>query len=435
MEKIKIAVIGLGTVGSGVVKIINEKKEKIKKRFGFEIEISECADLDRSRYNSLVEAGYSCGCYYPDAFDLLQNTKANIIVELIGGFEPARSIVLEALQQGRSVVTANKELISRSGQEIFEAADRNGADVYFEAAVGGGIPIIRPLKDMLLVNDFTYVAGIVNGTTNYILTRMSKEGLDFESSLKKAQGLGYAEPDPRADIEGDDAQAKIAILASIAFNSRVTKEEVYKQGITGITARDIVYARELGYCIKLIAYAARKENKGIYAFVRPALIPQTHPLSLVEDVYNAIYVKGDSCGELMFFGEGAGSLAAGSAVAGDIVEAARAIVSGSRGKTKCSCFEKFQVLPLDKFASRYYVNLKAADRPGVLAKIAGCFGDAGVSIASVIQKESMEGFANIVFMTHVTTEEKMKRAISSIKSLDVVESVENVLVVLDEEVL
>lgn len=435
MEKIKVAVIGLGTVGSGVVKIINEKKEKIKKRFGFEIEISDCADLDRSRYEALVEAGYSCGCYYSDAFDLLQNTKANIIVELIGGFEPARSIILEALRQGRSVVTANKELISRSGQEIFETADRSLADFYFEAAVGGGIPIIRPLKEMLVANEFTYVAGIVNGTTNYILTRMSKEGLDFESALKKAQKLGYAEPDPRADIEGDDAQAKIAILASIAFNSRVTKEQVYKEGITGITARDIVYARELGYCIKLIAYAARKENEGIYAFARPALVPQKHPLSSVDDVYNAIYVKGDNCGELMFFGEGAGSLAAGSAVAGDIIEAARAIAAGSRGRTKCSCFENFRVLSPDNFASRYYVNLKAADKPGVLARIASCFGDAGVSIASVIQKESLEDFAYIVFMTHITTEEKMKKAISNIKSLDVVASVENVIVVLDEEVL
>jgi homoserine dehydrogenase len=435
MHQVKVAVIGLGTVGSGVVRIINEKREKIKKRYSIEIEIVDCADLDRSKYDSLLEAGYSCGCYYSDAFELLKQTQADIVVELIGGYEPARKIILEALHKGKSVVTANKEVISRSGQEIFDAASNNKADVFFEAAVGGGIPIIRPLKDMLVASDFSYVAGIVNGTTNYILTRMSREGLDFESALKKAQELGYAEPNPRADIEGDDAQAKIAILASIAFNSRVIKEKVYKEGITGITARDIGYARELGYCIKLIAYAAKKAE-GIYAFVRPALIPLSHPLATVEDVYNAIYLKGDNCGELMFFGEGAGSLAAGNAVVGDIVEAARAIVNGYRGdETKCSCFESFPILEIDEFASRYYLNLKAEDKPGVLAKVASCFGNAGVSIASVIQKESLGDYAYIVFMTHTTTEGKMKKALSMIKSLDVVKAVENVMVVLDEEVL
>lgn len=435
MKKIGVAIIGLGTVGSGVVKIINEKREKIKKRYGFQLEILDCADLERKKFEDLKEKGYECGCFYLDAYKMLENTNADVIVELIGGFEPAKSLILKAIESGKSVVTANKEVVSRSGEEIFDLALEKGVDFFFEAAVGGGIPIIRPLKEMLVANKFSYVAGIVNGTTNYILTRMSKEGLDFNSALLKAQELGYAEPDPRADIEGDDAQAKIAILSSIAFNSRVLKDDVYKEGITTITEKDIKYAGELGYCVKLIAYA-RQENDGIHAFVRPALIPMSHPLATVDDVYNAIYLNGDNCGELMFFGEGAGSLAAGSSVVADILQASLAILKGCKGQeTKCSCFEKVEILPMDVFSSKYYLNLKAADKPGVLAKIAGCFGEAGVSIASVIQKESHGDIANIIFMTHKTTERRMRHAIELISSLEVVESIENSLVVLDEEVL
>lgn len=434
-ESVKVAVIGLGTVGSGVVRIINEKNEKIKKKYGFSLEVVDCADLSKERYIKLIESGYACGCYYADAFQLLENTTADIVVELIGGYEPARTIIIEALKRGKSVVTANKEVVSRSGEEIFKTAEENGADFFFEAAVGGGIPIIRPLKEMLVANNFSYIAGIVNGTTNYILSRMTHDKLEFEKALKQAQELGYAEPDPRADVEGDDAQAKIAILSSIAFNTRIVKEDVYKEGITSITSRDIRYADELGYVIKLLAYA-RKEKEGVHAFVRPVLIPKNHPLASVDDVYNAIYLNGDNCGNLMFFGEGAGSLAAGSSVVGDIIEAALAVQKGCRGQdTKCSCFESINVLPMDSFSSKYYVNLKAKDEPGVLASIAGCFGKAKVSIASVIQKESDENSAYIVFMTHTTTEKKMQEALKLIKSLDVVESIENSLVVLDEEVL
>ncbi len=327
MKAVKVSVIGLGTVGSGLVKILNEKKEKIKERYGFEIKINDCADLDKNRYDLLVSKGYECGTYYSDAFELLEKTDSEIIVELIGGYEPAKSIILKALKSGKSVVSANKEVVSRSGEEIFDTAEKMGVDFFFEASVGGGIPIIKPMKEMLVANDFRYVAGIVNGTTNYILTRMTKDGLDFETALKQAQELGYAEPDPRADIEGDDAQAKIAILASIAFNTRVVKDAVYKEGVTTIKPQDIRYACELGYRIKLIAYAASSNGK-IFAFARPALIPLTHPLASVDDVYNAIFINADNCGNLMFFGEGAGSLAAGSSVAGDLIEAARIKISG-----------------------------------------------------------------------------------------------------------
>jgi homoserine dehydrogenase len=434
IRKVNVAVIGLGTVGSGVVKILNEKKEKILERFGFELKISECADLNRDRYSQLVSEGYDCGSYYEDAFELLEKTGAEIVVELIGGYEPARSIMLKALGMGKSVVTANKEVVSRAGYELFEAAEKSGVDFYFEASVGGGIPIIRPLKEMLAANNFRYIAGIVNGTTNFILTRMSSEGLTFEESLKTAQELGYAEPNPQADIEGDDAQSKIAILASIAFNSRVSKEQVYKEGITTVTRRDIAYADELGYRIKLIAFS-KSHNDGIFAFVRPALVPKNHPLALVDNVYNAIFVSGDSCGDLMFYGEGAGSLAAGSSVVGDIIASAQALVSGRRGFTGCGCFRDLEVLPIENLKSRYYVNLRAEDRPGVLAKIAGCFGDSNVSIASVIQKESDGKSAYIVFMTHETEEGNLRRALRLIERLDVVEKLENVFIVLNEELV
>lgn len=434
-QEIGVAIIGLGTVGSGVVRILNEKKEKIKKRFGLDIRVLDCSDLSRERYEALLTQGFECGCYYPDAFELIKNTKAEIIVELIGGYEPAKTLILEALSRGKIVVSANKEVVSRSGNEIFEAAEKNGTDFYFEAAVGGGIPIVKPLKNMLVANSFSYVAGIVNGTTNFILTKMTKEGLDFEDALKEAQRLGYAEPNPKADIEGDDAASKIAILASIAFNSRIVKEMVYKEGITGITSRDIRYAGELGYIIKLIAYA-RREIDGIHAFARPALIPKTHPLSAVDDVYNAIYLNGDSCGNLMFYGEGAGSLAAGSSVVSDIIDGALSLIKGSKGmENRCSCFEDLKVIPLEEFSSRFYLNIKASDKPGVLASIARCFGDCGVSIASVIQKETVEDSAYIVFMTHTTREGQMKEALEMIKSLPVVEEVVSCLVVLDEEVI
>lgn len=435
MEKVvKVAVIGLGTVGSGVVKILNEKKQKIKERFGFEIQISDCADLNVERFEALKELGYECGCYYPDAFDLIEKTEAQIIVELIGGFEPAKSIIKKALESGKSVVTANKEVVSRAGFEIFESAERGKVDFYFEASVGGGIPIIRPLKDMLVGNEFNYIAGIVNGTTNFILSRMTYDRISFEEALKIAQELGYAEPNPKADIEGDDAQAKIAILTSIAFNSRVTKDQVYKEGVITVTARDISYADELGYRIKLIAFS-KKSDDGIFAFVRPAFVPKHHPLASVDDVYNAIFVNGDACGSLMFFGEGAGSLAAGSSVVGDIIAAARGIVEGVKGFTGCSCFRKLNVLPVEQLKSKYYINLKAVDKPGVLAKIAGCFGEAGVSIASVIQKESDGSSAYIVFMTHETEEGKIRKSLQLIRELDVIENLENVFIVLDEELV
>lgn len=434
IKKVNVAVIGLGTVGSGVIKILNEKKEKIAERYGFEIKVSDCADINKDRYTMLVSKGFECGKYYDDAFKLLEETDAEIVVELIGGYEPARSIMLNALNIGKSVVTANKEVVSRAGYELFEAAEKNGVGLYFEASVGGGIPIIRPLKEMLVANDFRYIAGIVNGTTNFILTKMTNEKLTFEESLKIAQELGYAEPNPKADIEGDDAQAKIAILASIAFNSRVSKEEVYKEGITTITKRDIAYADELGYRIKLLAFS-KSDKDGIFAFVRPALVPKSHPLSSVDNVYNAIFVSGDSCGDLMFYGEGAGSLAAGSSVVGDIIASAQTIVSGKKGFTGCSCFRKLEVLPIEKLKSKYYVNLRAEDKPGVLAKIAGCFGDSNVSIASVIQKESDGKSAYIVFMTHETEEGNLRNALKSIEKLDVVEKLENVFIVLNEELV
>lgn len=428
MSGLKAGIIGLGTVGSGVLEILSRRSEAIEKQWGVKIEVAFCCDRDESRRQ--IAERFGCRRFTTDARELI-NSDVDLVVELIGGFKPAYDFIREALEKGKNVVTANKEVVSQKGQELLNLATACGVDFFFEASVGGGIPIIRPLKEMLAGNNISYVAGIVNGTTNYVLSSMAEDELDFESALEKAKKLGYAEPDPTADIEGDDAASKIAILASIAFNSRVTKSQVYKEGISRVTVRDIRYARELGYTIKLLAYS-RKDEGGIFAFARPALIPLDHPLASVSGVYNAIFVHGDACGDLMFFGEGAGSTAAGSSVVGDMVQVARNHAAGVTGRTGCGCYNELPVRSNEDYESAYYINLKAADRPGVLAKIAGCFGDANVSIASVIQKETIADEAYIVFMTHRTRQRNIDEAVQRITRLDVVESVENVMVVVDK---
>lgn len=430
MNSLKVGIIGLGTVGTGVLQILSRRAEAFEKQWGIKIEVAWCCDRDESRHQ--IAGKYGCARFTTDAYELI-NSDVDLVVELIGGFKPACDFIQAALEKGKSVVTANKEVVSQKGQELLNTASANGVDFLFEASVGGGIPIIKPLKEMLAGNNISYVAGIVNGTTNYVLSSMAEEGLDFNTALEKAKEHGYAEPDPSADIEGDDAASKIAILASIAFNSRVKKDQVYKEGISRVTVRDINYARELGYAIKLLAYA-RRDDGGIFAFARPALIPVQHPLASVSGVYNAIFVHGDACGDLMFFGEGAGSLAAGSSVVGDILQVARNHAAGVTGRTGCGCYNDFPVRSNDEYESAFYINLKAADRPGVLAKIAGCFGDARVSIASVIQKETVSDEAFIVFMTHKTKQKNILDAVQRIARLDVVKSVENVMVVVDSDV-
>lgn len=419
MRTVNVGLIGLGTVGSGVVEIFDRHQEHFRMRAGVDVALAKCADRSLERALSL---GIPPERFTTQIAEIVEDPAIDIVVELIGGTGVARDVVLGALQTGKSVVTANKALIASHGQEVMDAAAANGVDILFEASVGGGIPIINPLKHSLVSNEIQAVYGIVNGTTNYMLTRMAEHGLDYESALAEAQARGFAEADPTADVDGLDAAAKIAILASIAFNSRVTFADVPAEGIREITPSDIAYAKETGHEIKLVAIAKRT-SRGIDVRVQPTMIRDDHPLATVRGVYNAIYVIGDAVGETMFFGEGAGSLPAASAVVGDVIEAARHIEHGCQGMVGCTCSESLPICDIADLKSRYYVRLDAADKPGVLAAIAGVFAEHGVSLASVLQRQAGGGFAEIVWITHEAAERDMQAAIERIAALDVVRSI------------
>jgi homoserine dehydrogenase len=424
MRTIGVGLIGLGTVGSGVVEILRRHREDFARRAGVQVELVRYADRDAGRVTAL---GLDAAAFTTDAAELVADPRVEIVIELIGGTGAAKQVVLDALRAGKSVVTANKALMASSGQEVMDAAASAGVDIMFEASVGGGIPIIGPLKHSLVSNEIVAVAGIVNGTTNYMLTRMADNGLDYATALTEAQAKGFAEADPTADVDGHDAAAKIAILASIAFNSRVTVDRVPVEGIRSITPIDIAYAEEMGYAIKLMAIARRSEG-GIDVRVHPTMIPRSHPLASVNGVYNAIYVTGDAVGETMFFGEGAGSLPAASAVVGDVIEVARHIRSGCLNLVGCTCNEQLEVRDISALETGYFIRFAVADRPGVLAAVASKFGDHGVSIASVIQKRVCEsGDAEIVYVTHLAAEGAVRAALAEIAGLDVVTEVSSVI--------
>jgi homoserine dehydrogenase len=428
MRSIGVGLVGLGTVGSGVVEILRAHREDFSRRAGVEIELVKVADRDVARAAAL---GLPEEMFTTDAAEVIADDRVEIVIELIGGTNAAKVVVLSALHAGKSVVTANKALMASNGQEVMDAASKAGVDIMFEASVGGGIPIIGPLKHSLVSNEIVSVMGIVNGTTNYMLTRMADDGLDYDTALAEAQAKGFAEADPTADVDGHDAAAKIAILASIAFNSRVTVDQVPAEGIRGITPIDIAYAAEMGYAIKLMAIA-RRERDGIDVRVHPTMIPVTHPLAKVSGVYNAIYVTGDAVGETMFFGEGAGSLPAASAVVGDVIEVARHIRSGCLNLVGCTCNEHLAVRDISHLETGYFIRFEVADRPGVLAAVASKFGDHGVSIASVIQKRVCEsGDAEIVYVTHRAAEGAVRAALDDIQRLDVVTQVAAVIRVED----
>lgn len=424
MSSIGVGLIGLGTVGSGVVEILRRHGEDFMRRAGVRVEIVRYADRDSSRAEAL---GLDPAGFTTDAAEVIADPRVQIVIELIGGTGAAKDVVLSALRAGKSVVTANKALMASSGQEVMDAASEAGVDIMFEASVGGGIPIIGPLKHSLVSNEILAVTGIVNGTTNYMLSRMADDGLDYASALKEAQAKGFAEADPSADVDGLDAAAKIAILASIAFNSRVTVDRVPVEGIRDISPVDIAYAAEMGYAIKLLALA-RRTDTGIDIRVHPAMIPTSHALATVNGVYNAIYVTGDAVGETMFFGEGAGSLPAASAVVGDLIEVARHIRSGCLGLVGCTCNESLTVRDIASLETGYFIRFAVADRPGVLAAVASKFGEHGVSIASVIQKRVCEsGDAEIVYVTHRAAEGAVRAALADIERLDVVTEVAAVI--------
>lgn len=427
MRTIRVGLIGLGTVGSGVVDILRRHRLDFQRRAGVDIELARFADRSPERAAAL---GIPAEAFTTEASDIIADPDIDIVIELIGGTGAAHDIVVAALSAGKSVVTANKALMASAGREVMDAAAEHGVDIAFEAAVGGGIPIIGPLKHSLVSNEIDSVMGIVNGTTNYMLTRMAEDGLDYAEALAEAQELGYAEADPTADVDGLDAAAKIAILASIAFNSRVTVDHVPTEGIRALTAEDVEYAEEMGYAIKLLAIANRTGGQ-IDIRVHPTMIRAGHQLAKVAGVFNAIYVVGDSVGETMFFGRGAGSLPAASAVVGDVIETARHIQSGCLNVVGCTCSDSLPVRDISELVSRYYIRMHVADRPGVLAAVAGVLGEHGVSIASVIQKRAWEDGAEIVYVTHDAAESAVRAALADIEALEPVSGIASVIRVED----
>ncbi len=422
-KTINIALLGLGTVGQGIVNVLKENNHEISQKVGFPINIKTVLvrNIEKAKAfddNLNLTTDFS---------DIINDAEINIVVEVMGGENPARQYMLQALQAKKHVITANKDVVALHGREMFEAATAHKVDFMFEASVGGGIPIIRPLKQCLTANKITEVMGIVNGTTNYMLTKMSNEGMDYNQVLKEAQEKGYAESDPTADVGGLDAARKLAILSSIAFNTKVSLNDVYVEGITKITPDDIKYAKELGYVVKLLAIAKDNVDNGIEVRVHPAFISNKHPLSSVNDVFNAIYINGNAVGEAMFYGRGAGSLPTASAVVADVIDVARNIVHDMSGRILCTCFEDKKIASIDESISSYYIRLLVKDEPGVLALIAGAFGDQKVSLGSVIQKQKLNNQAELVLLTGAISDVNIQKALTNIKSLNVVTEVYNVI--------
>ena len=423
VNKIQIGLLGCGTVGSGVYKILAKNQSSITNKAGAELTVKRVLVKDKTE-ELLVDVPDEE--LTEDFQDIIYDEQIEIVVELIGGVDPAREFVLKSLEQGKNVITANKELIAKHGQEILATAEDNGVDIYFEASVGGGIPIINPLKTSLAGNKITKILGIVNGTTNYILTKMDEEGAEFDEVLEQAQEKGYAEADPTSDIEGCDAAYKLAILSSIGFESRIDIDKVYIEGITGITKKDIEYAREFDYKIKLLAIG-KEEADGIEVRVHPTLIPKNHPLANVNDVFNAIFVAGDAIGETMFYGPGAGQMPTGSAVVGDIIESARNIEFNAQSRIPCTCFEEKNVKSPTEINTRYYIRLEVIDKPGVLGKITNLLGEYNVSMESVMQKGRSDQSVPLVLITHKVKEGNLNSALDEIAKLGAVKEVANLI--------
>jgi homoserine dehydrogenase len=425
--KVGVGLLGAGTVGSAVLRVLAENRDEISRRSGCDIEVVRVAVRDASSPRDLPIPN---GALTTDAEALVRDPAVEVVVEVMGGIEPARTLILDALAGGKSVVTANKELLTNHGAELFQAAATGKTDLLFEAAVAGGIPLIRPLRESLSGENVDRILGIVNGTTNYILTRMSEEGMSFAEALADATELGYAEADPDADLQGFDAAAKCAILASLAFGAPVVASDVYREGIAGVSGEDIGFAARLGYDVKLLAVAELEEGQ-IAVRVHPAMIPRDHPLASVRDAFNAVFVEGPNIGQLMFYGRGAGGDPTAVAVVGDLVDAASNIVRGSSGFVSPIHSER-KIRPMDAMETQYYALLDVADRPGVLAKIAGAFGDNGVSIKSVWQEGTGDD-ALIVIITHRANEGSVQSAVRDLRALDEVLEVRSVMRVAGEE--
>jgi homoserine dehydrogenase len=426
-EPVRVGLLGCGNVGSAIVRLVDEHADVLTARAGIDIEIGRVAvrDLTKDRDLKLAPEAFT-----DDAGSVVRDPAIDVVVELIGGIEPARALITEALQAGKPVVTGNKELIARHGPELFAVAEDAGVDLLFEASVAGGIPLMRPLRESLAGDRIRRVMGIVNGTTNYILTRMDEEGSTFDDALAEAQRLGFAEADPTADVDGFDAAAKAAIIATIAFGALVDVDDVYTEGISGVTADDIDSARTLGYVVKLLAVAEEVEGS-IAVRVHPAMIPARHPLASVRGSFNAVFIEAEAVGELMLSGRGAGGGPTASAVLGDLVDAVKNLVGGGKGATVGELVAR-GVRPIDEAESPYYVLMEVADEPGVLAAIAGEFGRHGVSIKSMEQRGFRDD-ARIVFITHRAREADLRATLDAVRSVATVRRVGSVLRVMGEE--
>ncbi len=431
-DVIRVGLLGCGNVGAPLVRLIAEHDAIIRSRAGIGLEVTRVAVRNVSRDRGLELAD---GVLTNDAESVVRADDVDVVVELIGGVEPARSLILDALKLGKPVITGNKELLANVGQELFEAAEVAGVDLLFEASVGGGIPIMRPLRESLAGERIRRVMGIVNGTTNFILTRMTEEGSGFADALAEAQSLGYAERDPTADVEGFDAAAKAAIIATIAFGAKVVAGDVYREGISEITAADIAAAADLGYVLKLLAVAEQVDLDGgeaaLAVRVHPVMVPADHPLASVRGSFNALFVQGDAVGDLMLYGRGAGGGPTAIAVLGDLIDAAKNVHAGAPGAT-IGTLAKPRILPIDEVQSQYYLTLDVVDQSGVLAAIAGVFGAHDVSIQSMQQKGEGDE-AHLIFVTHRAREADMRATIHAVKELDVVRTVGSLVRVIGGE--
>lgn len=421
-KTVRIGVLGCGNVGAALVQLVTRQADAIAARTGVRLEVTRVAvrNLSREREVDLDE-----GVLTRDAHAVVTDPNIDLVVEVIGGIEPARELIAGAIARGKPVVTANKELLANVGAELFAAADAAGVDLLFEAAVAGGIPLVRVLRESLLGEPVRRVMGILNGTTNYILTKMTEDGADYAEALAEAQRLGYAERDPTADVEGFDAGAKAAILASIAFGKRVVAGDVYHEGIAAVSAGDIAMAKRLGYVVKLLGIAEQDAETGEIAVrVHPAMVPVHHPLASVRESYNAVFIEGDAVGSLMFFGRGAGGMPTASAVLGDVIDAAVNLVKGAHGTI--GSFGKAQIRAIDETSAEYLLSLDVADIPGVLHAVTGVFARHLVSIRAAEQEGSGDG-ARLVFITHVAKESAVQATLRELRDLDVVHSVGSLL--------
>ncbi|MCY0893284.1 MAG: homoserine dehydrogenase [Acidibacillus sp.] len=421
--EVNIGLLGCGTVGSGVVELVQKRSEMIARLTGLEPIITRVLVRDSHKSRPVV---FKHEQLTTNASDILEDPEIRMVIETIGGIEPARTFILQALRAGKHVITANKDLIAEHGAEILDTAEQVGMDVYYEAAVGGAIPLIRPLKESLTANEITDLKGIINGTTNYILSKMTATGADFDEVLQEAQDLGYAESNPASDVDGLDSGRKLAILASIAFHAKVTLDDVDVTGIRTISATDVAYAHELGAVIKLLAEGTDRDGN-LSLQVRPTLVLKDHPLAHVSDAFNALYVRGDAAGDLMFFGRGAGSLPTASAIVGDMIEVLRNLRMDTALRVRHLLLPHKRVRRGQGEPARYYLRLTVRDQSGVFAQIATIFGQAEVSMETVLQKRSSHETAEIVIVTHEVGQEQLNQALTTLYATDSVLTVHNVM--------